>query len=358
MTARIALSVGAVITALVSRGVSEPAAGDKGPLLDLRGKWKFEVGDDLRRAEPGFDDSRWEEIFVPAPWEDEGFPGYDGYAWYRKRITVPKSWSDRPLLLNLGNIDDVDEVYLNGIFIGFSGQFPPKYLTAYSVDREYPIPTGVLKFGQENVIAVRVYDEELSGGIIRGKPGIYERTDWLTPDVAITAGWKIRKGDDPSWRESNLDETGWQSVNVPAPWETQGLKGYDGFAWYRVHLRVPSQLMQQKLILLMGRIDDLDETYVNGERIGRTGSFPSFKSTLPSLQGDEYLQFRAYTVPQGLLKGDADNVIAVRVYDSIVHGGICDGPLGFVTRDRFLRWKPHANEEKKGFWRVLEYLFQ
>ena len=29
--------------------------------------------------------------------------------------------------LFLGNIDDVDEVYLNGHKIGFSGTFPPKY---------------------------------------------------------------------------------------------------------------------------------------------------------------------------------------------------------------------------------------
>ena len=62
--------------------VSVAAAEDWKAVLDLRGKWKFELGDDANRASVAFDDSKWAEIFVPSPWEDEGYPGYDGYAWY------------------------------------------------------------------------------------------------------------------------------------------------------------------------------------------------------------------------------------------------------------------------------------
>ena len=52
------------------------AADDWKSVLDLRGKWKFELGDKEEYASPGFDDSKWEEIFVPAKWEDEGYAGY------------------------------------------------------------------------------------------------------------------------------------------------------------------------------------------------------------------------------------------------------------------------------------------
>ena len=56
--------------------------GDLKKLLDLRGTWKFEVGDDMRWAEPSFSDKEWVSVNVPANWETQGFPGYDGYGWY------------------------------------------------------------------------------------------------------------------------------------------------------------------------------------------------------------------------------------------------------------------------------------
>ncbi len=30
-----------------------------------------------------FDDSKWDKITVPSSWENQGFRGYNGYAWYR-----------------------------------------------------------------------------------------------------------------------------------------------------------------------------------------------------------------------------------------------------------------------------------
>ena len=83
-------------------------AEDRKQLLDLRGEWKFDIGDDMRRANQEFDDSKWEQIFVPSPWEDEGFPGYDWYAWYRKHFQAPPEWKGKALYLHLGKIDDVD----------------------------------------------------------------------------------------------------------------------------------------------------------------------------------------------------------------------------------------------------------
>jgi len=43
--------------------------------------WKFEIGDDPAYSERNYDVSRWEQIHVPGTWENQGFPGYDGYAW-------------------------------------------------------------------------------------------------------------------------------------------------------------------------------------------------------------------------------------------------------------------------------------
>jgi len=307
------------------------SAQDWKMLVDFRGQWKFKLGDNEKWEKQNFDDSKWDEIFVPANWEDEGYPGYDGYAWYRKHFRVSPEERNKPLYIHLGCIDDVSEVYLNGHFVSFTGAFPPHYITAYNVDQKFIVPQEYLNFSDDNVIAVRVYDDQLVGGINQGRPGLFEMEDYLTPDYAIAGTWKLNKGDDDDWAKPSFDDSKWQDVIVPAYWETQGLKDYDGYGWYRVRFTVPEKFRDQDLVLLVGKVDDVDETYLNGERVGRTGT--------RHVQGWEYQKFRTYTVPSETIKFGQENVLAVRVYDHYLHGGIYDGPIGFVTRDHYRRWE-------------------
>jgi sialate O-acetylesterase len=44
----------------------------------------------------------------------------------------------------------------------------------------------------------------------------------------------------------------------PAWWETQGYRNYDRFAWYRKEFIVPEKLRQEQLVLMLGKIDDLE----------------------------------------------------------------------------------------------------
>ena len=95
-------------------------------LQSLKGKWQFSIGMNEEWISPKFNDSSWETIKVPSTWEDQGFNGYNGYAFYRKNINIPSTYKGRMLYLNMGYIDDVDEVYLNGHKIGSTGSFPPE----------------------------------------------------------------------------------------------------------------------------------------------------------------------------------------------------------------------------------------
>jgi Glycosyl hydrolases family 2, sugar binding domain len=323
-------------------------------LIDLRGGWRFEIGDDPRWAEPSFNDAGWVTLRVPGQWEEQGFPGYDGYAWYRKSVNIPKEWLQKQLYLDLGVIDDVDEVYVNGQFMGFRGQFPPDYRTAYNEFRFYYLPAYCLRPGESNVIAVRVYDSELGGGIVRGEPAIKELSHSLAIDQPLPMTWKFKIGDDMAWRASQFDDGNWERIRVPAFWETQGHKGYDGFGWYRVKFRLNPELTGQHLILFLGKIDDIDEAYLNGERIGKTG-------TRYTPNGNEYRRWRAYTIPNDMLLADRENVLAVRVYDGFAHGGIYEGPIGIVRREKYLEWVPHQERptgRQNGLQRFLEWLFE
>jgi sialate O-acetylesterase len=323
-------------------------------LLDLRGEWRFEIGDDKKWADPKFKDDGWVTIKVPAQWEEQGFPGYDGYAWYRKTVNIPKDWLKKQLYLDLGVIDDVDEVYVNGQYVGFRGQFPPNYETAYNHNRLYWLPVDCLRPDQPNVIAVRVYDSELGGGIVYGQPAVRELARAIEIEQPLPSTWKFKIGDNMAWRTVQFDDGDWEKVKVPAYWETQGHAEYDGYGWYRVRFTLNPSLQGQHLILFLGKIDDIDEVFLNGERIGRTGH--EYHNG-----GDEYQRWRAYTIPSDKLLGDKENLISVRVYDGFAHGGIYVGPVGIAKREKYLEWERVQGRNagrNKGVEKFIEWLFE
>jgi hypothetical protein len=153
----------------------------EGEAIDLSGVWKFK-GDWLESGlsegwyRPDFDDSEWGELHVPASWESQGiltnnprWPvntdecGYNGFAWYRTRFTVPESWADGRVLLRIGRIWDEDWTYVNGQSVGqMTGA------DVWNRQRRYLIPPDLLRPGEDNVIAIRVYDSTREGGIAEG----------------------------------------------------------------------------------------------------------------------------------------------------------------------------------------------
>jgi sialate O-acetylesterase len=153
--------------------------------INLLGAWKFMPGDDPRRKESDFNDSMWDEIFVPAKWEDQRYRDYDGYAWYRKSFVWTGNNADEKMVIMMGKIDDIDQVFINGTFVGSTGYFPDKGRELansgqeYDAFRGYYIPAGLLKKGQKNVIAVRVLDTGGAGGIYEGPVGIISQARYI-----------------------------------------------------------------------------------------------------------------------------------------------------------------------------------
>jgi len=301
-------------------------------ILSLKGKWKFSIGDDSAWAKQNFDDSKWDEIRVPSSWENEGFHGYDGYAWYRKNFYCPTNLYGKSLYVKLGYIDDVDQVYVNGHQIGSSGSFPPDYKTAYDAMRIYYIPEKYLNINGENTIAIRVYDSQLEGGMMWGEIGLYmENTIEL--DVKLEGEWKFKTGDSPDWKEANYNDSKWNKIIVPGFWENQGYPEYDGFARYRKSFEIPENLLTKNLTLIAGKIDDLDEIYFNGKLIGSTGEIKKDENGHIKLK-NEWLNLRVYDIPKNLINPHGKNVISVKVYDGYINGGIYRGPVGIVEKEK------------------------
>ncbi len=334
-----------IITASLS---AESSSGEK--KVSLRGNWKFALGDNTLFSDPRYNDSHWEEIYVPSAWNNEGFRNYNGYAWYRKKVDI--SFDPKELLyLELGRIDDSDEVYVNGHLIGSSGGFPPNYFTAYDVPRSYYIPAEYLNESKGNVIAVRVYDEGGEGGILGRNVGIYSYETYAENGFALYGNWKFHLLDNMDWAGENFNDSDWENIIAPSNWERQGFHDYDGFAWYRKRFALPAGFKTNDLVLLLGKIDDMDEVFINGEKVGHTGNIES-----KWVRGEEWQKPRNYFIPDNLLRSGAENVIAVRVYDHEGNGGIFEGPLTLIPRTEYKQFsKKYHDNNSFSWWSLLDW---
>jgi alpha-galactosidase len=131
--------------------------------------WKFHTGNNPEWAQPAFDDSQWSTIKVPSQWEDDKYPGYDGYAWYRTKIVIPSAFKQKGkagISVFLGPVDDRDSTFLNGHLIGS--------MNGWNDDRNYFLlfDNPSIKWDKENVVSVKVYDSGGGGGIWKSAPAI------------------------------------------------------------------------------------------------------------------------------------------------------------------------------------------
>jgi hypothetical protein len=301
-------------------------ATDWGCVVNLSGSWSFSVGDDIAWANPKTDVSDWDKIHVPSDWE-EFYEGYNGYAWYRKNFDMRPYPEKGKLILMLGQIDDADEVFINGTKVGQSGSFFPDYKTAYDKYRRYYLPDGLLK-PTGNVIAVRVYDEGQRGGIYNGDEiGIYYDNDFELLSLDLSGEWKFSTFRESGVTDKDFNDKKWNTIHVPQNWESQGYPDYDGRAWYRKEFTVPTSISQDNLYLSLGKIDDMDKVYLNGKLIGRTEDLDIYNH---NSKWNCWRMYRTYRIPENLL--EARNVLVVEVYDGQGDGGIYEGPVGLVTK--------------------------
>lgn len=122
----------------------------------LAGSWRFQPGDDLRWAEPGFDDSQWVELQVPKSWGRQGYADVFGLAWYRRRVVLTGR-GDAPIGLALGKIDSAYEVYAGGQLIGSAGRLPPAPVMEYDRHHVFVVPESVRAADGSVTIALRVW---------------------------------------------------------------------------------------------------------------------------------------------------------------------------------------------------------
>jgi hypothetical protein len=154
--------------------------------------------------------------------------------------------------------------------------------------------------------------------------------------IDLNIPWKFKAGDNMAWAAPSFDDSKWGTLLPNKIWEEQGFEKLDGFAWYRIKFVLPSSLKEKSLMkdslqFQLGRIDDCDQVFLNGELIGQNARTMAAKTG-----SDEFIKEqgiwdteRRYVlgVTDPRILWDKENVIAVRVYDQGGAGGMFSKPF-------------------------------
>jgi len=138
----------------------------------LPAEWSFHTdpdntGEAAGWHTPDLDDTQWQKVAVPAWWETTAVGAYDGHAWYRARFAIPVELQGRDLVLEFEGVDEGAWVYLNGELIGERTEESTGLAPVDSWDKPFSLPAKGARFGQQNVLAVKVHDSAQMGGIFR-----------------------------------------------------------------------------------------------------------------------------------------------------------------------------------------------
>jgi hypothetical protein len=124
----------------------------------------------------------WTAITLPQILQEGSVVDWEknnGAVWFRRSVHIPEDWRGREsLLLHLGNLDDFDVTFFNGVRVGGIGK---EKADAWSIPRVYKIPAWAVKPGQLNVIAVRVFNQFGGGGFGAPKAEFALRLELATP---------------------------------------------------------------------------------------------------------------------------------------------------------------------------------
>jgi sialate O-acetylesterase len=190
--------------------------------------WRKQTGDTPGR-EPWNASARlsWKPMPSLTYWDtwSPEWKAWIGSIWARDRVTLTPAEAAQPATLSLSAVDDLDQTFVNGIPVG--GENDPTNA------REYPLPQGVLKPGNNEIM---VFARNVWGqGGFKGPADRFALTFADGHSQPLTSGWEYSKiadavGQPPvaPWVGSSGVSTIYNAMVAPL-----GALGLKGVAWYQ-----------------------------------------------------------------------------------------------------------------------------
>lgn len=247
-----------------------------------------------------------------------------------RHFKVPKSWSGQPEARLTGGQWQAASPQTVGAFSAVG------YFFARELRAKTGVPIGIIDstWGGSRIEAWT--DAATQGldaqAVVRQAREAQARDQAAVAEThARLARWPQKGVDTSRWNQADFDDRDWDNIAVPGLWEGGGYNGMDGEAWYRASFTLSAAEAKAGIVLGVGRIDDSDITWVNGQQVGET----RMQYNLP----------RQYSVPAQALHAGV-NRVAVRVQDFGGGGGI-HGDAGEV----FVQPQGAAKRPLDGAWK-------
>jgi len=163
-----------------------------GEAENLNAGWKFMLGDSDQAMKISYNANRWQNVTLPHDWSVKGVlspgnascTGYlpGGIAWYRKNIHIPASKANEKVYIYFEGVYNRSKVYVNEQLVG---ERPNGYISfAYDI-------TNLVKFGEDNLIAVRVDHSRSADSRWYTGSGIYRDVWLVTANPIHIAQWGV-----------------------------------------------------------------------------------------------------------------------------------------------------------------------
>lgn len=194
------------------------------------------------------------------------------------------------------------------------------YYFAREIARSQDVPIGLINsswggsdirawMSQQALASTGKYDEDLR--LLR----LYnedERAAQQAFGERWQAWWKAQNDNVEPWQpQAGVD---WllapEGLGDWNEWDAPGMRGYTGMVWYRATFELTGDQAQQDAELSLGGIDEVDQTWINGQVVGNTFGY-----------GTE----RTYAIPAELLRV-GENVVVVNVLNTYGSGGMVGDP--------------------------------
>jgi signal transduction histidine kinase/CheY-like chemotaxis protein/HPt (histidine-containing phosphotransfer) domain-containing protein len=145
----------AVLFLIPAAGATQPGRETARPEM-----WKSRTGDDPRWASPGYDDSAWRAVPLPATWRQQGYTGAAGEVWFRRvepldaAAQLAAGRGQLGILLGRSTPFGAYQVYATGRLAGSSGGW--RLTLPFSRAEVFPIPREAVGQDGRLALALRV----------------------------------------------------------------------------------------------------------------------------------------------------------------------------------------------------------
>ncbi len=126
-------------------------------IMRLAENWFFKLdpwlqGSVEKWGEGEIHEALWPKVRMGASWEEQGFAGYSGVAWYRTQFRPEVSWRGEKLWLVLGKVEGEIEVWVNNKNVEVS----PRSQDSLALPSRRADLTAHVLFNQENSLVIRI----------------------------------------------------------------------------------------------------------------------------------------------------------------------------------------------------------